>query len=72
MDDEDLLLRTAGPGGVVADEELQKPEQGHLLLVVSLFENILTTNSRLRTGANQSAPDHELLWAVTAQRRIPE
>ena len=61
MDDEDLLMRTAGArGGVVADEELQKPEQGHELLVVSMFENILTSSS-LSTEANQSAPDAEVL-----------
>ena len=39
MDDEDLLLKTAGAQGVSkTSKSSKKPEQGHLLLVVSLFE----------------------------------
>ena len=39
MDDGDLLMKTAGTqGGVVAVGSLQKPEHGHELLVVSVFE----------------------------------
>ena len=56
-----VVVEEGGRGGVVAVEDLQKPEhEGHELLVVSMFENILTSSS-LSTGANQFAPDAEVL-----------